>query len=180
MDNSSSNRTTITRDMLLKDMLQDPVVKRKKKGSSYKVLDNRDSLPFQVEIASPDPYTPKEKKQKNINRVKRIPNAVENTIQSKLYMEEGDDAHQTPLGDYLLDKHTTTGDLLEIQGTRYKVVRHKCQYKVRSCCGYRLWRAEGVGRRSARHNTCRYFSTPTHPFHSFITVCWRQTLCHGA
>lgn len=132
-NNSDLNQTIVTRDMILQDMLQEPVVKRKKKGLSYKVLDNRDSLPFQVEIDSPDPYTSKEKKRKNMNKVKRIPNAVENTIQSSLFDAESsnEDGHQTPLGDFLLDKHTTTGDLLEIGGIQYKVVRHKCQYKVR-------------------------------------------------
>lgn len=49
-----------------KDELKSPakdeeaLVKRKKKGKKngeYKVLDNRDSLPFVVKVATPDPYT---------------------------------------------------------------------------------------------------------------------------
>lgn len=124
-DAGQRNETVVTKEMFLRDMLQDPVVKRKKK-SSYKVLDNRDSLPFAVEIATPDPYTHPEVKRKNAakNKVSRKKDAVENAISSSLYYE-GDQK----IGDFMLDKHTTTGDVLEVADVQYKVVRHKCQYK---------------------------------------------------
>lgn len=68
----------ITREMFLRDMLSDPdsasttdgespsaKVKRKKKnGSHFRTLDNRDSLPFLVKVATPDPYTNNEEMKK--------------------------------------------------------------------------------------------------------------------
>ena len=60
----------ITKEMFLRDLLQPPpdeaVVKKKKKNkeTAYKVLDNRDILPFAVQLQTPDPYTHPEIKKK--------------------------------------------------------------------------------------------------------------------
>jgi hypothetical protein len=129
-----------------------PVVKRpgssfsnkagsgKKSKKEYRVLDNRDSLPFSVQLATPDPYTPPDAKKVKgrATTPRRRNNAVENKISSQLFMEgdstrrSGDassDATKTLLGEYQLDKHTTTGDVLLIGDSQYKVVSHRCLYK---------------------------------------------------
>ena len=158
-NSSSSNETVVTKEMFLRDLLRDPsddvTVKRrsKSKGKPYKVLDNRDRLPFAVTLSTPDPYThPEAKKQAARKQSKNTPrkrhDAVEAVIASSLYIDppsagqkkrkkkgkKGDSRQQqvdttTWLGDFVLDKYTTTGDLLEIGDLQYRVVRHKCQYK---------------------------------------------------
>jgi hypothetical protein len=40
-----------------------------------------------------------------------------------------DTTTSTKLGDYILDKLTTTGDIIEIGMIQYRVIRHRCQYK---------------------------------------------------
>ena len=67
-----SNTTEIvTKEMLFRDMLEDPKVKRKSKnkkgGGGYKVLDNRDNLPFMVQVNTPpaNPYKAQRKQSKN-------------------------------------------------------------------------------------------------------------------
>ena len=132
----NTTETLVTREMFQRALLADPpVVKRKANGKQkreYKVLDNRDSLPFRVENQVPDPYTKKEVKRKQANRVRKRPSSVEEGLKSSLYIN-GDDSDKkddrTMIGEYFLDKHTTTGDVLEIGDTQYKVIRHKCQYK---------------------------------------------------
>ena len=127
----TNNDTLVTREMFQRELLADPVVKRKKgKQTEYKVLDNRDALPFRVENQVPDPYTKKELKKKQANKVKKQPNTIEEGLKSSLYMDDASkDDGRTMIGEYFLDKHTTTGDVLEIGGAQYKVIRHKCQYK---------------------------------------------------
>lgn len=131
-DASSSNKTLVTKEMFLRDLLQDPVVKRKKIGrrslSDYKVLDNRDSLPFAVQLTTPDPYTHPQVKQKQARKVKKRADAIEERIASKLYAGN-DSTVSTLLGEFQLDKHTTNGDILQIGNVEYKVVKHRCQYK---------------------------------------------------
>ncbi|GAX12212.1 hypothetical protein FisN_1Hu140 [Fistulifera solaris] len=170
-DFDSSNETTVvTKEMFLRELLRDPneddddeedgdigskdvTVKRKyKKGRSgshkpYKVLDNRDTLPFAVEVATPDPYThPEVKKQRaltNSATQRKRHDSIESSVSSSLFVqsntkgskkerngsEASSDDTKTWLGDFQLDKLTTTGDVLEIGDRQFKVVKHKCQYK---------------------------------------------------
>lgn len=141
------NETLVTKEMFLRDLLQDgdPKVKRKgRKGGGYKVLDNRDSLPFAIRETTPDPYTHPDVKRKKAARAKQRGGGNNRAIEkellaSKLYRttdgnkknqaDNNNDDTRTPLGEFYLDKHTTTGDLLEIANVQYKVVRHRCQYK---------------------------------------------------
>jgi len=120
---------------------------KKGKQRNYKAYDNRDALPFGVQVATPDPYTHPDQKKKKAAKVPKNPSAVEqNIISSSLFINNNksskkkknnnkngdsnnDDDDKTWLGEYRLDKHTTTGDLLLIGDTEYKVVQHKCQYK---------------------------------------------------
>ena len=165
----ASNATMVTKEMFLRELLKDPsddeadenapptvkVRRKNKKGNkrAYKVLDNRDQLPFAVTVATPDPYTHPEKKRQAAREQsaksktpRKRHDAVENGISSSLYVDPAmgntggknkkkskDKSSNvdttTWLGDFVLDKHTTTGDLLRVGDQEYKVVRHKCQYK---------------------------------------------------
>jgi hypothetical protein len=129
-NNNNGNETFVTKEMFFKDLLADPKVKRKQKGG-YKVMDNRDLLPYQVQLSTPDPYTHPEVKKKNAKKVRKRPDGVEQRVASKLFQSSDDplDDTATLLGEFTLDKHTTTGDILEISGREYKVVKHRCQYK---------------------------------------------------
>ena len=173
-DFDSLNETgVVTKEMFLRDLLRDPrdkddddddtddegiaskdvsVRRKNKKGrigshKPYKVLDNRDTLPFAVEVATPDPYThPEVKKQRaltNSSTQRKRHDSIESSVSSSLFVQSyskspkreekgsdssGDDA-KTWLGDFQLDKLTTTGDILEIGDRQFKVVKHKCQYK---------------------------------------------------
>ena len=64
----------VTREMLQRDLLADPKVKRKRNKNghtSYKPLDNRDHLPFAVRKITPDPYTHPEVKKRNQKKAKK-------------------------------------------------------------------------------------------------------------
>lgn len=130
-------------------------VKRKDKKSKkrgYRVLDNRDSLPFAVNLVTPDPYTHPDIKKDKARKQSVIPpkrhDAVEAGVSSSLFIDAGNDVGKakkgngeaksssniptdpsTWIGDFVLDKLTTTGDILEIGDRQYKVVRHRCLYK---------------------------------------------------
>ncbi|GKY94879.1 hypothetical protein MPSEU_000452800 [Mayamaea pseudoterrestris] len=128
---NEGNDTIVTREMFMRDLLEDPKVKRKSKGG-YKVLDNRDSLPYQVQVNTPDPYTHPDVKRKNAKKLRKRLDSVEEGIASSLFTSTGKNGgsdDMTLLGEYNLDKLTTTGDLIEIGDMEYRVVRHKCQYR---------------------------------------------------
>jgi hypothetical protein len=151
-DNSDAQNPApiVTQEMFLRDMLKDPpevsVQKKRKKGKGkeYRVFDNRDSLPFAVQGLTPDPYTHPDVKEKlaksNSKAPKRRNDSIEQ-IASSVYTKKGDkksktekgssddEDYTTKLGEFALDKHTTTGDVLNVGDTQYKVVRLKCQYK---------------------------------------------------
>jgi hypothetical protein len=176
-DGDDGAEPIVTAEMFWRDVLADPpptsaspssaVVKRPAGSSNssskksakfkeYRVLDNRDTLPFSVRAsAPPDPYTRPETKTRrpaprssprNGKRASARADAIENRIASKLYSVKGNRASssspssssssssssapaQTLLGEFALDKHTTTGDVLEIGETQYRVVSHRCLYK---------------------------------------------------
>jgi len=131
---SSDDEEIVTKEMFLRDLLEtEEVLIRKKKSKNkqqYKVMDNRDNLPFAVQLQTPDPYThPDIKKKRAAPKQKRRADAVEEQIASRLFLGNNDDNTKTLLGEFSLDKHTTTGDVLLVGGHEYKVVRHRCQYK---------------------------------------------------
>jgi hypothetical protein len=156
-DFSAPEEDLITREMFMQHMLgetsssdsfleeQSSNVKIKKKKNQkggfkeYKVYDNRDSLPFAVKLTTPDPYTHPDVKKQNIKKAKKRANAIEEQITSKILLprpksgvnsDEADDNNfMTVLGEYNLDKHTTTGDTLLINNIEYKVLKHRCLYK---------------------------------------------------
>jgi hypothetical protein len=158
-DNSNAPAPIVTKEMFLRDLLRDPepevsVQKKRKKGKSKEyraTLDNRDSLPFAVQVTTPDPYTHPDLKEKAAKSNTKVParrnDAIEQfSIASSVYTKKGgsdsnnknkddkdkgdaDEDYTTKLGEFALDKHTATGDLLNVGDVQYKVVRLKCQYK---------------------------------------------------
>ena len=147
-DNDTEPNEVVTKEMFLRDLLEtgDEIRIRKKgqKGGGggkkqhkeYKVMDNRDILPFAVQLQTPEPYVHADVKRQMAQKAKKKKHdAVEEQITSRLYMSmsgssrDEEDNTKTLLGEFNLDKHTTTGDLLLVGGHEYKVIRHRCQYK---------------------------------------------------
>lgn len=137
----NNNQTLVTREMFQRHLLQDPVVVKRKSGGGnksnnnnnnkgYKILDNRDSLPFRVEHVTPDPYTHPEIKRMKVKKAapRRPGSSIEEGLLSSIFdvgaaarNSNQDDKGKTMVGEFILDKHTTTGDLLEIGDVQYKV-----------------------------------------------------------
>jgi hypothetical protein len=158
-NNETENEELITKEMFLREMLADPstedassaTVKRKKKnGSSYRIMDNRDSLPFLVKVATPDPYTNndemKQNAKKNTENAKKNGNKKDNlagkkrhnligmdgkdSIDSSIYTRADDGSMHKIVGEFALDKSTNCGDIIQIgDGTEYLVQKARCQYK---------------------------------------------------
>mmetsp|Transcript_9594 Transcript_9594/g.26090 ORF Transcript_9594/g.26090 Transcript_9594/m.26090 type:complete len:274 (-) Transcript_9594:321-1142(-) len=122
----------VTREMLLRDMLEDPVVRKKRKGKNkggYRPLDNRDNLPFVIKQTTPDPYTHPEKKKAKVTKPPplRRTDLDQHLTPSKLYEKDGDAS--TLLGEFKLDKSTTSGDVIIIGSHEFEVQKARCQYK---------------------------------------------------
>ncbi len=130
----------INKEMFLRDMLQDPQVlkkKKKKNGGSYQPLDNRDHLPFVVQVMTPDPYTKRQliqekarqrTKEENKKKKKKGSPPLSSDIASSLQLQQQDGSTQI-LGEFALDKSTTSGDWILIGDVEYQVTSAKCQYK---------------------------------------------------
>lgn len=147
MNNGSEDDASdgpVTREMLQRDLLGDPQVrrKRKKKGQGYEPLDNRDHLPFAVKKITPDPYTKPEvkrrKQQKNNKNKDGKAKGSDLDVQlasSRLKLLQSDSDASTLLGEYPLDKATTSGDIITLTNSAtgrphyYKVETARCQYK---------------------------------------------------
>lgn len=140
----------VTKEMFMRDLLEDPKVKRKKKGGSrYKTLDNRDALPFVVKVVTPDPYTPaavkrkealkntKKDREKNSSKKKKkqkqkrqnLVGMDQSGITSSLYTQNKDGSLQKVLGEFQLDKSTNCGDIIEVGEQVFEVQTARCQYK---------------------------------------------------
>ena len=139
----------VTREMLHRDLLgQDASVKRKRKtgdkDGSYKPLDNRDQLPFNVTVLTPEPYTHPEIKAANAKKHKPETKKTDLDRQlapSRLYqtnaagkkkgggVKDGKNNDTTYLGDFKLDKSTTSGDIIVIGEREFEVQKARCLYK---------------------------------------------------
>lgn len=132
-DDSDEDRL-VTREMLQRELLEDPQVKRKRKngkgGEGYKPLDNRDSLPFSVRKITPDPYTHPEIKNSKRKTARTKKTDLDHQLTpSRLYQcTDGKDI-STLLGDFKLDKSTTSGDIIVIGYREFRVEKARCQYK---------------------------------------------------
>lgn len=143
------NDGPVTKEMLMRDMLSDPQVKRKKKNGRYRTMDNRDSLPFVVQVSTPDPYTSNEKMKKEArkntkkaakkkggvsgkvrrNLVGMDTAGTKDGIASSIYSRKTDGSLHRVLGEFKLDKNTNCGDLIEVGDREFEVQKARCQYK---------------------------------------------------
>mmetsp|Transcript_26896 Transcript_26896/g.37904 ORF Transcript_26896/g.37904 Transcript_26896/m.37904 type:complete len:258 (-) Transcript_26896:18-791(-) len=148
-DDDDESDGLVTKEMFLRDMLKDPETKRKKRnGSRYRTLDNRDALPFLVKEVTPDPYTPIEKKRKEAikntikdrektaakkggkeKKVKRDLLGNDKGIAASIYQETKDGSLEKVLGEFNLDKSTNCGDIIDFGDKTFEVQRARCQYK---------------------------------------------------
>jgi hypothetical protein len=152
--NDNTNESTNAVNKEQKEPMTGKVKRKKKRSSRYKVVDNRDSLPFLVKVTTPDPYTNNEVMQKNARKnteqlakgakskknkktkdaSKKRHNMVGmdgvDSIASSIYKRKKDGTLDQVLGEFALDKSTNCGDILEIgDGVEYKVQKARCQYK---------------------------------------------------
>lgn len=140
----------LTKESFLRNMLKDPETKRKKKNGSgrYKTIDNRDNLPFLVKVITPDPYTPiAEKKKeaidntrkdrektasKNGGKQKKVTRDLlgrDKGIAASIYTQQDDGSLQKILGEFNLDKSTTSGDVIDFGEKTFQVQKARCQFK---------------------------------------------------
>jgi hypothetical protein len=119
----------------------------KKKGGGFKpVKDNRDNLPFVVQVTTPDPYTSpelkkerarkntqedrKKNKRKSDNKSPKYTNLKIGGIAANIFEEDDDTGELMPvLGEFKLDKSTTSGDIIVVGDQTYQVQKARCQYK---------------------------------------------------
>jgi hypothetical protein len=132
-DEEEDNPEMVTREMLHRDLLADPQVKRKRKngkGEGYIPLDNRDHLPFAVKKITPDPYTHPETKQLQAKKTRQKKTDLDRQLtDSRLYTTSREGDTSTLLGEFKLDKSTTSGDVIVIGEKEYQVQNARCQYK---------------------------------------------------
>jgi hypothetical protein len=120
----------VTREVFQRDLLEDPRVKRKRKNGRYKPLDNRDHLPFAVKKLTPDPYTHpaiKKDRRKSANGTKK--SDLDRHLTNSRLFKENDEGSTTLLGEFKLDKSTTSGDLVVIGDREFQVQSARCQYR---------------------------------------------------
>ena len=119
----------MTREQFQRDLLEDPKVKRKKRNGRYKPLDNRDHLPFAVKKITPDPYTHPEVKKDKRKTAKTKKSDLDHHLASSRLFTEDDKGDSTLLGEFKLDKSTTSGDVIIIGDREYQVQTARCQYR---------------------------------------------------
>ena len=157
--NDAESDELVTKEMFMREMLSDPKVKRKRKGGKeggYRVLDNRDALPFVVKVATPDPYTSPETMKKEARRISKLEakrnekkmkkqNGVtsgsrkirknlvgmdgKDGIAASVRLRQSDGTLHKILGEFQLDKNTNCGDLIEVGEREFEVQKARCQYK---------------------------------------------------
>ena len=128
------------------------VIKKNQKTRNFKPpSDNRDHLPFVVQVITPDPYTrpefAKERARKNTEQDRQTKKANHNNnaatagrrsgviaphITASLFETSSSSdaaAAATLLGEFILDQSTTCGDIVVVGEQSYLVQTAKCQYK---------------------------------------------------
>lgn len=98
--------------------------KNQKYGSTKRPHDNRDSLPFLVQVMTPpeEPYEQVIKKTKKKSKRKREGKADNNDDDDLGIVGE-------TLGEFAFEKNTGSGDKIEIDNQIYLVQRARCQYR---------------------------------------------------
>ena len=128
-DQPDDDEELVTREMFQRDLLEGPKVKRKRKNGRYKPLDNRDHLPFAVKKLTPDPYTHPEVKKDKRKSAKTKKSDLDRHLTNSRLFKEDDEGSTTLLGEYKLDKSTTSGDVIVIGDKEFQVQTARCQYK---------------------------------------------------
>lgn len=135
-------------DLLHRQTQEDPTVRRKRRnGTSYKIVDNRDNLPFVVKVVTPDPYKRLESKKNNpspevkrkhqlrsqekkqLSNKKNTTSNKNNSIPASIISQNSDGSTGSVIGEFALDKSTTSGDVICIGDLNYQVQAARCQYK---------------------------------------------------
>ena len=156
IDNSPQQQQQQQQQQESTEILPGKVKRKKRNGSHYRVLDNRDNLPFLVKVTTPDPYTNNEAMQKKARKnTKQLPKGSKNndrgkkelkgnkkerhnligmggidSIASSIYKRKKDGTLDQILGEFALDKSTNCGDVLDVgDGVEYQVQKARCQYK---------------------------------------------------
>ena len=143
---SDDHDDVVTNETFLRDQLTDPKVRRKKKNGRYRAMDNRDALPFVVQVSTPDPYTSndkmKQEARKNTKNAKmKSPSAntrknlvgmnrvKKDGIDASIYSRTSDGSLFKVLGEFKLEKNTDCGDIIEVGDQEFEVQKARCQYK---------------------------------------------------
>merc|ERR1712107_254752 len=128
--------------------------KRNNDKGGYRQLDNRDQLPFSVRTKTPDdPYRSRYLKEREKQELRKINkeinrnffknNELNDTTPSRLVQRRfgklkkngrrdvsgSDDDTTTVIGEFHLDKSTTSGDIIAIGDKEYQVQTARCQYR---------------------------------------------------
>jgi hypothetical protein len=143
----NSNSTNASSDAATPQ--QDAKVMKKNKntkGGGFKpAKDNRDNLPFVVQVTTPDPYTSpelkkerarkntqadrKKNKRKSDNKSPKYANLKVGGIAANIFEEDDTGELMPVLGEFKLDKSTTSGDIIVVGDQTYQVQKARCQYK---------------------------------------------------
>lgn len=148
-------RDDLNRDLL---GMENPKIKRKNRKGRYKPLDNRDHLPFSVRIED-DPYKTRYEREVDRQSEKKIEGTSKKTDLDRQMLaatrrnaKGKKDSATTPsrlvqrrsnkknkaddeskamqvLGEFELDKSTTSGDIIVLGDKEFRVETARCQYK---------------------------------------------------
>jgi hypothetical protein len=112
---------------------------KSKRSTKYSPSDNRDQLPFLVQVTTPDPYTKpelkKERARQNTEQDRRLRSMnVNNRDESKrprmmASLLDTSKSQDTLLGEFQLDPSTTCGDIVMVGMQSYLVQKARCQYQ---------------------------------------------------
>lgn len=127
MNGDEEEEELIAKEQLFRGMMFDESSKKKPKGKQKAIKkphDNRDNLPFLVQVLTPptEPYETIQKKKKKSKKQRRRGDYDD---------PENDDGSVVgeTLGEFKFEKNTGSGDKIEIDEQVYLVTRAKCQYR---------------------------------------------------
>ena len=134
LDGDQDEETNGAEEFIEREALQDLSVKRKKRnGSAYRTVDNRDNLPFIIKTLTPNPYrninSPSEEKRKSQRNTRTKKGNNINSIAASVFAQNSDGTTGSVIGEFALDKSTTSGDIISIGDINYQVQVARCQYK---------------------------------------------------
>ena len=149
------------RELMAMDDSEGKSNKQKPKGkqkSIKKPHDNRDNLPFLVQVLTPprEPYKVAKKKTKKKGKRKRNRGDDDD--------DDGSVVGET-LGEFKFEKNTSSGDKIEIDNQVYLVTRAKCQYRYAGAQKFEMVRkillVKPVQRAMQEEYILRQFNAPS-------------------